>query len=115
MINRTTQAHSRVVTTELSPTCEQLRAAAIVSPNGYLTIMLVNRYDHDIQLELAIEDESAARSLRTFRYTPQTPDSAGESLTQESSITTLAAHGSVCIPLPAQSFALLTDIPADND
>lgn len=115
VINRYTQAHSRVVTAELSPACEQLRAAAIIAPNGHLTIMLVNRYDREIQVQLVIDDSSVERSLRTFRYTPQTLSSAGESLPQESSTENLPANGSVSISLPAQTFALLTDIPEDVD
>lgn len=103
------------MTTELSPECEQLRTAAIASPSGHLTIMLVNRYDREIEVQLVINDSPVERSLRTFRYTPEILASAGEFLPQESSTAVTPANGSMSIPLPAQTFALLTDIPADAD
>jgi hypothetical protein len=115
VINRYTQAHSHVVTTELSPACEQLRAAAIVSPSGHVTILLVNRYEREIQVQLAIDDSPVERALRTFRYTPETLASADDSLPQESSTAILPANGSVSISLPAQTFALLTDVPEDAE
>ncbi len=120
VISRYTPAHSQVVATTLTPECEHLRAAALVSSGGHLTVMLVNRYERDIQVELTIGDhvignQAVARSLRTFRYTPQTLESAPEPLARETQTAIVPANGSVIIPMPAQTFALLTDIPADTD
>ena len=52
MINRYTAANSRVVAVDVTPACESLRAAALVSPAGQQTIMLVNRYNRELQVTL---------------------------------------------------------------
>lgn len=110
LINRYSEKGSRVVAVEITPQAQQLRGAALVSPAGNLTLMLVNRYDRDMQVELHAGLPRSA-TLRVYRYTPATISAGNADSIPASGELSIASDTSARVLLPAQSFALLTEVP----
>ena len=109
LINRYTDKGSRVVRVEITPRAESLRGAALVSRSGELTVLLVNRYDRDIQVELQA-DRARPATLRVYRYTPAVLDAGAGRMIPASGEIRAASDTTASLTLPAQSFALLTEL-----
>ncbi|MHB8972973.1 MAG: hypothetical protein ACYC3X_01410 [Pirellulaceae bacterium] len=113
LINRYTAANSSVVAVQMTPVCESLRAAALLSPAGQLTILVVNRYDRELQVTLQAGQPRPV-SLQVYRYTQDALRTATGQVFRASSELQIAANGSTNLTMPAQSFALLTEFPNDE-
>ena len=108
LICRHTEANSRVAPVEVLPAAESLRAAAMFSPSGKLTLMVVNRYERTIQVNLC-PGLARATTLRLYRYTQEALNAATGKMFGPSGEVTVPANGSLNLPMPAQSFALLDE------
>ncbi|MHB0961025.1 MAG: hypothetical protein ACYC0X_22470 [Pirellulaceae bacterium] len=113
MVNRFTAANSRVVAVQVTPVCESLRAAALFSPGGRQTIMLVNRYDRELQVTLH-PGLPRPVTLQVYRYTQEALHAAAGEMFQAWGELRIAAHGSANLAMTAQSFALLTELTGNQ-
>lgn len=109
LITRYTEPGSRVVPVDVAPAAEFVRSAAMITGDGKMSVLTVNRYDRIINADIKL---GLARPgvVRVFAYTQQAVTSAtGEMLKPIFSITVPAA-GSVSVSLPAESFLLITEL-----
>ncbi len=108
IITRCTAAHSRVFQVTVAPAAENLRAAAMVAPNGTMTLMIVNRYHRELQITVCPSLTHAAE-FDLFRYHPAELASATRRGLSPAQAISVSAPGSVKIAMPAESFALIVE------
>jgi hypothetical protein len=108
LICRHSQAHSRVVQVEGEPAVQQLRAAALVAPDGKMTLMVINRYDRKMQVTLH-PGSARPTKFRLFRYTQDAVQAATGDMLSCCDELTVGAQQPVQLLMPAQSFAVLTE------
>jgi hypothetical protein len=104
LLTRYTAAGSRVVRVDVEPNAPSLRATALLSPEGRLTVLIVNRYERPITVRLAA---GPARTLRTYVYSRDSVPTPDQRLIPPSGALTVGAGGTLVVE--PQSFVLLTD------
>ena len=113
LVCRYTEALSRVVPVDVTPAAENLRAAVTISPGEKMTLMVVNRYDREILVTL-YPGLVRFSTLRLYRYTQEAVDAATGQMFGSSGEFSLAAEELLTLPMPAQSFAVLTEVAATD-
>ncbi len=99
LITRFTRPGSEIIRMGREPSAPDLRAVALRSPDGALTVLIVNRYDRPISVVMDVEGR-----FRLYEYTPSTP-LTGEMLQASRHVN---LPGSVVVP--RRSFLMLTDL-----
>ena len=105
LLTRYTRAGSRVIRVEMEPNAPSLRAVALVSPEGKLTVLLVNQYARPVTVRLT---GGPHRTVRRYVYSHESVPTPDRGLIPPSG--TLAVGGSDVLAVAPQSFVLLTDV-----
>ena len=100
LVTRYTRADSRVVKVTLAPEAGQVRAAALVAPDGRLTVMLVNRLTRPMQVSVLPGLKRTVR-LRVHEYAREAAEPAG--------VVEVEQGGKAEVALAAEAFVVLTE------
>lgn len=140
LITRYTRPDSQVLLVEINPSAPSLRATALRSPVGELTVIIVNKYERHLRVTLQFEEERDS-FLRVYQYTKDNVSGEGghngaNLSLGEKEVEILKSHGywketvpiptdgmigasntirvtpksSLVIEVPAESFVLLTEV-----
>ncbi|MFA5058852.1 MAG: hypothetical protein WC485_12115, partial [Opitutaceae bacterium] len=109
LLTRFTRRGSRVVAVESEPAAPGVRAVALLSPEGRLTVLAVNRYDRPIRVKLTAA-AGGPIGLRRYEFTRTAVAQAGARMLGPAGRLTLAGDAPAGFVLPAESFVLLTDL-----
>ncbi|MBM3472678.1 MAG: hypothetical protein FJX75_05330 [Armatimonadetes bacterium] len=104
LLTRYTRAGSRVIRVDAVPSAPSLRATALLSPDGKLTVLIVNRYPRPITVRLTGGPE---RTLREYVYSAESIPTPDQRMIPPSG--TLRAWGTEALVVAPQSFVLFTD------
>lgn len=110
LITRYSRPGSRVVAVECDPAAPSVRAVGLVSQEGRMTVLVVNRYRKSLTARLRL-DLDHKTELRVFRYTRQTVPTHDRAMIPASDIVTVSPGEGTNVALPAESFVLITDLP----
>lgn len=108
LVNRYTEPGGKVVSVDVAPQAESVPAVALLSPQGKLTVMAVNRGDGDITVSLRTGSQQE-RALRLYEYSRKTVPANGAAMIKASASVHAEPEKTVSFTLPGQSFVLLTD------
>ena len=108
LVTRYSRADSRVVKVALEPEAGQVRAAALVAPDGRLTVMLVNRLTRPMQVSLLPGLKRPAR-LHMYQYTRDAVASAGAQMIPAAGVVEVRPGGKGEVAMPAESFVVLAE------
>jgi hypothetical protein len=108
LLTRYTRCGSRVVEVEVEPATPSVRAVALVSPNGELSVLLVNRYKKAVPVVL---DAGIGRDalMRVYRYTRGGVATAGGEMIGQSETVEVRKGSAVEMNLAEESFVLVTE------
>jgi len=102
LINRYTEQRSRVVTVQCEPRAQQLRGAALMSRDDKLTMMLVNRYERVVHVQLDNRSEPRGNAAGVPLHASRVSACKGQLIPASDQIQ-LVPGAPVTLPMPAQS------------
>jgi hypothetical protein len=106
LLTRYTQAGSRVMRADVRPNAPSLKAVALASPQGALTVLIVNRYARPMTVRLTGGQE---RTLWKYVYSRESVPTPDWGLIPPSGTLTLGSGEALV--LPPEAVAVLTDGP----
>jgi len=109
LINRYTRPGSRVFAVDTGDAATCVRAVALESPAGELTILAVNRSERAIHARLVTRLGREA-TLRVYRYTRESVPTPDEGMLCSVGYLKSPARGAAFLDLPPESFVLLTEV-----
>jgi len=109
LVTRHTRAGSRVVAVQVSPPTPDVRAVALLSPRGELSVLAVNRYRRPLRASLQIGLRRRA-ALREYRYTRDSVPVPGGGMIEASRVLQAEPDSRLPLELPAESFVLLSEV-----
>ena len=109
LVTRYTRPGSRVLAVTSSPEAPDIRAVALVSPEGKLTVLVVNRYARAIQATVSPALDRPL-SLHRYEYRKDAIPTPDRGMISASGVTTAPAGGTLQLPLPAEAFVVLTEL-----
>jgi len=109
LVTRTTRPGSRVFQVEISPQAHDVRAIALESPEGELTVLMVNRYQRSIEAELRL-DVGQATTMRRYEYTRERVPTVDREMIRPSAEVEARPTALLEATLPAESFVVLTAV-----
>lgn len=109
LLTRYTRPGSRVVAVDVDPPAHAVRAVALVSPEGALTLLAANRYQRPLKItmEAGLDREAP---LRLYRYTRESIPVPGGGMIDASDTLRVSPGSELELDLPAESFVLLTEM-----
>ena len=109
LINRYTKKGSKVLDVESQPVAESIPATAFLSPEGEMTVMVVNRGNHDttLSLNLGLKRETV---MRAYCYSEQTVPTPRGSMIGTAPPVRYRPGQPLQLDLPTKSFVLLTEV-----
>jgi alpha-galactosidase len=104
LLTRYTRAGSRVVDVTVTPEAPSLRSVALLTPDGHLTVLLVNRYARPMSVTLQL---GRNRALRRYAYSQETVPTRDHGLLPASGV----VRSGEALTVPGESLVLLTEAP----
>ncbi|MBI2302012.1 MAG: hypothetical protein HYU66_24170 [Armatimonadetes bacterium] len=109
LLTRYTRRGSRVVAVESPAEAPDVRAVALVSARGELTVLVVNRYPQAVQVTLRLGLARPA-ALRVYRYSREGVPTADRGMIAASGELGFDKGAEVRFELPAEALAVATEV-----
>lgn len=109
LLTRYTRPASQVLAVDVVPPAPAVRAVALRSPEGELTILTVNRYQRPLQATLQAGLLREA-SLRLYRYTRENVPVPGGGMIGARTVLRLLPGTEAVVEFPSEAFIVLTEV-----